>query len=274
MADFIKPNTAPYTSYFGKRIDPITNVVGKMHCGLDFSGHIDDNIIASADGTVIRTINEGVLGGFGNFVMLSHNINGKPYTTIYAHMSSIKVKLGQVVKRSQLLGIKGSSGKSSGKHLHFEIHTGNSRLYSEATAVDPLLYISDDSLLEVQKLLNKVGYKLVEDGIKGKATDTAIKDFQKKNGLIVDGIAGANTLAKLKGSSNTIIVSTTKPKYPNSVIKKGSTGENVKLIQKALKLIADGIFGVATESAVKTFQKNNGLTSDGIIGQQTWNKLF
>jgi len=64
------------------------------------------------------------------------------------------------------------------------------------------------------------------------------------------------------------------PKYPGVLIKKGSTGSNVKLIQQKLILTADGIFGVNTETAVIKFQKNNSLVADGIVGSKTWEKIF
>lgn len=58
-----------------------------------------------------------------------------------------------------------------------------------------------------------------------------------------------------------------------NIIKKGSSGSEVKLVQQKLNLVADGIFGTLTEEAVKEFQKNNGLTVDGIVGKNTWEKL-
>ena len=64
------------------------------------------------------------------------------------------------------------------------------------------------------------------------------------------------------------------PVYPGTLLKNGSKGVNVKLIQKALKVSVDGIFGAKTESAVKTFQKKNNLVADGLIGSKTWAKLF
>ncbi|WP_144509999.1 peptidoglycan DD-metalloendopeptidase family protein [Bacillus sp. FJAT-22090] len=229
MADFIKPNTAPYTSHFGARTHPITGVKGKMHYGIDFSGHSDDAIRASASGTVIRTIHEGSLGGFGNFIILSHNIRGQMYTTIYAHLSSLKVRTGQTVIQGQQIGIKGNTGSSTSKHLHFEIHKGGNRLYTANTAVDPLLYMFDEEVLAVQQLLNKSGYKLTEDGISGESTTKTIKSFQQKNGLAADGIAGANTIAKLKAFLNQVgsvyNPTPTKLMWGKTEFKKGQIGK-------------------------------------------------
>ncbi|WP_244499294.1 peptidoglycan-binding domain-containing protein [Terribacillus halophilus] len=62
--------------------------------------------------------------------------------------------------------------------------------------------------------------------------------------------------------------------YPGSYIRTGSRGENVRRIQRALGVTADGIFGPITRQAVINFQRNNGLGVDGIVGPQTWNRLF
>lgn len=76
---------------------------------------------------------------------------------------------------------------------------------------------------------------------------------------------------------NPVVKPVVKPKapiYPGTLLKNGSKGINVKLIQKVLKVSVDGIFGAKTESAVKIFQKRNGLVADGLIGSKTWAKLF
>ncbi|WP_411218733.1 peptidoglycan-binding domain-containing protein [Terribacillus saccharophilus] len=62
--------------------------------------------------------------------------------------------------------------------------------------------------------------------------------------------------------------------YPGSYIRTGSRGENVRRVQRALGVTADGIFGPDTRQAVINFQRNNGLGVDGIVGRQTWNRLF
>ncbi|MFJ6411954.1 peptidoglycan-binding protein [Terribacillus saccharophilus] len=67
---------------------------------------------------------------------------------------------------------------------------------------------------------------------------------------------------------------TTSVRYPGSYIRTGSRGENVRRIQRALGVTADGIFGPNTRQAVINFQRNNGLGVDGIVGPETWNRLF
>jgi peptidoglycan hydrolase-like protein with peptidoglycan-binding domain len=123
--------------------------------------------------------------------------------------------------------------------------------------------------------------EISQDGIFGSGTENAVKAFQKQFGLTQDGIVGAATWAKLydlyNGATGTT-PSPSAPAYPGTPLKNGSRSESVRIAQTLLNaagasLTADGIFGPATESAVKAFQSRNGLTADGIIGPATWSKL-
>ncbi|NET16141.1 MAG: peptidoglycan-binding protein [Okeania sp. SIO1H6] len=121
----------------------------------------------------------------------------------------------------------------------------------------------------LQTFLNAIvaNNSLVVDGIFGNLTKEAVIAFQKQyGGLTADGIVGPQTW----GVVDTIVRTT---------LYLGSTGEDVEYLQRRLNgigsasLVVDGIFGVATEEAVKKFQKFHGLTVDGIVGSQTWGKL-
>jgi murein DD-endopeptidase MepM/ murein hydrolase activator NlpD len=114
-------------SGFGVRIDPFLGAPA-MHTGLDLHGEIGDPVRATADGTVIAA---GWNGGYGRMVDLDHH-NG--LTTRYAHLSSIDVRVGQSVKSGQIVGKVGSTGRSTGPHLHYE-----TRLKGEA--VDPQKFL-------------------------------------------------------------------------------------------------------------------------------------
>ena len=98
----------------------------------------DIPIIASAGGTVIRANYDK---SYGNVVFLTHVINGKVYTTVYAHMEKMFVSNGQSVQQGQLLGYMGNTGNSFGAHLHFEIHEGSWN-GSRSNSVNPLKYVS------------------------------------------------------------------------------------------------------------------------------------
>ncbi|MGX9808697.1 murein hydrolase activator EnvC family protein [Exiguobacterium acetylicum] len=92
-----------------------------FHNGIDFGGPVGTPIVAAATGTVI-TASGG--GPYGNHIMIAHQLNGKTYTTLYAHMSALNAHAGQRVSQGQQIGLRGSTGNSTGPHLHFEIHVG------------------------------------------------------------------------------------------------------------------------------------------------------
>ena len=188
---FIRPSEGRITSRFGVTRKN-SNV--KLHKGVDIGSDGSRVIKASASGIVTRA---RVIGGYGNAITITHTFIGKKYETLYAHLEIISVKVGQTVKQGQQIGIKGSTGNSTGIHLHFEIHIPSYEL-GQPSAVNPLKYISEINANEVQKLLNAAGYKLIIDGIEGPLTISAIKDFQKKKGLTVDGVVGTKTLAALQ----------------------------------------------------------------------------
>lgn len=192
---FIKPCKGVITSGFQKnRLDPVSGKFSRDHVGIDFGSHSDNTIVASAFGTVIRA---GVLGTFGNCIMLTHYLKGQLYTTVYAHLASMRVKVGDTIPQGVAIGVKGSTGNSTGIHLHFEIHKGH---WSSANkgVLNPILYMIDPAVLATQKLLVKAGYNITTDGINGPGTQTAVRAFQTKYKLAVDGMAGPATQAKLK----------------------------------------------------------------------------
>lgn len=109
-------NISDYTmsSGYGYRVDPIYGS-SKFHEGLDFAAPQGTDVFATGDGKVIVAGREA---GYGNCIDISHGYN---YLTRYAHLSEILVKPGEEVKRGQLIGKVGSTGKSTGPHLHYEV---------------------------------------------------------------------------------------------------------------------------------------------------------
>lgn len=115
---FMKPIGGRITSPFGWRTHPIFNS-RTFHSGIDIGGPYRGNIVASNSGKVIYA---GWYGGYGKVVILDHGvINGSPITTLYAHMDSIKVKVGDSVNKGQVVGYEGTTGYSTGPHCHFEV---------------------------------------------------------------------------------------------------------------------------------------------------------
>ena len=124
------PAKGSFTSPYGSRW-------GKLHAGIDVANRASNvPIVASASGTVIRS---NYSSSYGNVVYVLHRIDGKVFTTLYAHMEARHVSAGQSVSKGQQIGIMGNTGRSTGKHLHFEIHNG--AWNGQANAVNPLKYL-------------------------------------------------------------------------------------------------------------------------------------
>lgn len=122
---FIWPASSNYiTSRFGLRIHPITGQQ-KSHTGIDIGAGAGTNVLAAAPGVVTMA---SWNGGYGNCVMIDH---GNGYQTLYAHMSSITVANGAAVSAGTVVGLVGSTGVSTGPHLHFEIFASGSRVDPE-----------------------------------------------------------------------------------------------------------------------------------------------
>lgn len=118
-------------SGYGMRIHPIYKV-RRFHQGMDFTSKKGTEISASGDGTVI--VAEHGKNGYGKYVVIKH---GYGYETLYAHMSRIKVKVGQKVKRSEVIGYVGNTGRSTAPHLHYEVH-------HRGKPVNPVNYFYND----------------------------------------------------------------------------------------------------------------------------------
>lgn len=118
-------------SGFGYRIDPVYKTV-KMHAGLDFAAPQGTPIYATADGVIKISGNTG--NGYGNHVVINH---GYGYETLFGHMVRVKARAGQAVKRGEVIGWVGSTGKSTGPHCHYEVHKYNQK-------IDPVYFFYND----------------------------------------------------------------------------------------------------------------------------------
>jgi murein DD-endopeptidase MepM/ murein hydrolase activator NlpD len=123
----IAPTLGVLTAGFGARPDPFTGE-RENHGGVDISTSAGNRIFAPANGTVVRTEWQN---GYGRVLEISH---GYGVTTLYGHLEAYRVAEGQRVKRGDLIGLVGTSGRSTGPHLHYEVHLGGK-------PVDPLGYI-------------------------------------------------------------------------------------------------------------------------------------
>ena len=112
--EFFRPVTGEVVSGYGNRVHPIFGNV-RFHAGLDFANHMGESIFAAASGTVTQV---KYREGYGNTIIIDH---GGGWTTLYAHLSQFNASLGQQVEIGQTIGYVGSTGWSTGPHLHFEV---------------------------------------------------------------------------------------------------------------------------------------------------------
>ncbi|RZL35846.1 MAG: M23 family metallopeptidase [Pedobacter sp.] len=144
-------NLKQMASGYGYRSDPFTKV-RKFHAGMDFSAKNGTPIFATGDGIVYRADNTA--SGYGNHIVIRH---GFGYETLYAHLSKYKVKKGQKVKRGDIIGYIGSTGRSEAPHLHYEVH-------KNGEVVNPINYyygnITAAEFAVISKLANQENQSL------------------------------------------------------------------------------------------------------------------
>ncbi len=144
-------NLKAMASGFGYRSDPFTKV-RKFHAGMDFSAKNGTPIFATGDGVVERA--DANASGYGNHIVIRH---GYGYETLYGHLSKYKVRAGQSVKRGDVIGYVGSTGRSEAPHLHYEVH-------KNGEVVNPLNFyygnISAAEYVVIAKLANQENQSL------------------------------------------------------------------------------------------------------------------
>jgi murein DD-endopeptidase MepM/ murein hydrolase activator NlpD len=130
-------------SGYGMRIHPVLGIA-RMHNGLDFAAPQGTPIYSTGNGLIKIAGNTG--NGFGNHVVINH---GYGYETVYGHMVKVKVNSGQRVRRGELIGWVGSTGLSSGPHLHYEVHINGHPLNPGYFFLKDLNAIQQDELLKI-----------------------------------------------------------------------------------------------------------------------------
>ena len=124
------------SSSFGPRIDPHYKI-RMMHYGIDFAAPTGTPIYATGNGKIIEAVNRSS-SGYGKFIEIEH---GYGYKTKYAHLSKLAVNKGQDVKRGELIGYVGNTGKSTGPHLHYEVSVNDKK-------VNPINYFYNDLTIQ------------------------------------------------------------------------------------------------------------------------------
>ena len=142
---FMKPAVGNISSGYGWR-----NLGSGMefHHGIDIANSAGTPIVSVADGVVktvaggcnpVGSLYDGCNGGYGNYIIVQHTVNGVKYESLYAHLQSITVRPNQKVTQGQLIGLMGNSGRSTGPHLHFELHSPSKDAYKNV--LNPSLYL-------------------------------------------------------------------------------------------------------------------------------------
>lgn len=156
------------SKYSSARKHPVTGKV-QMHAGIDL---VDRSIgkapiLATADGTV-RLIKDTGSTGYGKYIIVSHNIGGQVYESVYAHLDSFNVKLREKVKQGQKIATMGNTGIGTGIHLHFEIHRGS---YQYANGTYPTSFNPEPWVVPNKMTISKDGLELVKkwEGFHSKA---------------------------------------------------------------------------------------------------------
>jgi murein DD-endopeptidase MepM/ murein hydrolase activator NlpD len=126
---------------FGFRRNPFGGRTYEFHAGMDIDGERGDEVIAPANGTVIKADWQG---GYGNMIEIDH---GNGLVTRYGHLSKIEIAVGDVVQRGQLIGLIGSTGRSTGPHLHYELRLSDK-------AINPRRFLPPEPM-ELAKLIKK-----------------------------------------------------------------------------------------------------------------------
>ena len=254
------------------------------HSGTDVANSQGTPIWAANAGTVIgvRTnsypgdTRPGLLPGrTGNAVLIDH---GNGYRTYYGHIYSAAVSVNQSVSAGQTIAAMGTTGNSTGPHLHFEVLRNGSPINPYTFLANQGVTLGSSAPITgswpsvrqgatgsrvrvIQYLLNAHGYSTVVDGDFGSGTAASVRSFQSAKGLVSDGWVGPVS-------------------WPLLIldVRKGASGSKAKAAQTGLNrhghnLVVDGDFGSVSDRAVRSFQSAKGLVVDGHVGPITWSYL-
>jgi peptidoglycan hydrolase-like protein with peptidoglycan-binding domain len=150
-------------------------------------------------------------------------------------------------------------GRQPQRYLRFDTTKGGSGAVAPVAPSNPAQHVLVPGV-SVKAVQRAVG--AAQDGVWGPDTDAKVRQYQRGHGLVADGVVGPATWASMQGTAPT---SSSRP-----TIKRGDSGQYVAAVQRRLKINPDGIFGPATEAAVRAFQQRKHLSVDGIVGPATW----
>lgn len=149
------PSKMRMTSKFGRRVHPILGY-SRDHKGVDFGAAPGTPVRAAGDGVIVRA---GYWGHYGNYVMIKHN---SEFSTAYAHLSRMKVKVGQKVRQNQIIGNVGSTGRTTGPHLHYEVLRNNVHVNPQSIKLMPTAKLNAKDLAEFRRVKTQIEKTVAE----------------------------------------------------------------------------------------------------------------
>jgi murein DD-endopeptidase MepM/ murein hydrolase activator NlpD len=145
LATPLDPTKMRITSRFGRRTHPILGY-SKLHKGIDFGAPTGTPVSSAGDGIVLKA---GWNGAYGNYVLVKHN---NQYSTAYAHLSKINVKVGQRVRQRQNIGAVGTTGRSTGPHLHYEVISNGQQVNPLSIKQLPAVRLNKEEMAQFQNV--------------------------------------------------------------------------------------------------------------------------
>ncbi len=149
------PSKMRVTSKFGRRIHPILGY-SKQHKGVDFAAATGTPVRAAGDGIIVKA---SYWGHYGNIVQIKHN---SEYTTAYAHLSRMKVKVGQKVRQNQIIGNVGATGRTTGAHLHYEVLRNGIHINPQSLKLLPTVKLNPKDLADFRRVKMQIEKEIAE----------------------------------------------------------------------------------------------------------------
>lgn len=181
---FVTPAKGRLTSPYGNRQNP-TGPGIEFHTGIDIANAKGTPIHASAGGVVSRIDSSNQ--GYGNVIYVDHVIDGKKYISVYAHLDAFAVAKGEKVEQGQVIALMGTTGRSTGNHLHFEIRETTSLSDVKGHHVNPMIYVGKDTdkvikslKVDEEKKAKAEGFKDALEGVKSLDELNELRDLLDK----------------------------------------------------------------------------------------------